>query len=146
MGGSKMLLKELKTENIELKRKTSDLENQIVQIQQADSVDSYTEKIKNLEYANDEFNKKITDMELQMVKDRDDFEKEKKEFAKKFLEEKFAKEKKTIEQKNIGIFKEISGQRNNVDNGFEEEIQLFETEIKKLTEKLSELSTRALKE
>ncbi|KAI3685596.1 hypothetical protein L6452_34845 [Arctium lappa] len=55
--------------------------------------------------------------------------------------ENFAKEKKLIEQKNVGIFKEISGHRTNGEMDFEEERNIFETEIKKLTSKLSELST-----
>ncbi|KAI3697828.1 hypothetical protein L6452_30925 [Arctium lappa] len=147
---------------------------------QTDSVYSYTEKIKNLEDANAELQKNISDLEQKMVKDRDDFESEKKtfvnkfsEFSRKSFEEKkmvelkcsklsqqvadfekviimerdmFEKEKKTIEQKNVGIFKEIFGHRKNAKNGFEEERQNFESEIKKLTEKLSELSTSALKE
>ncbi|KAI3669446.1 hypothetical protein L6452_40681 [Arctium lappa] len=172
--------KSLETENTELKRKLSDLENQIVQIPQATSIDSYEEKIKNLEDANAELQKNISDLEKKMVKDKDDFEKEKKEFSKKFSDfsrksfeekktvelkcsklsqqvsdfekviimerDKFAKEKKTIEQKNVGIFKEISGQRKNAENGFEEEREMFETEIRKLTDKLSKLSTCALKE
>ncbi|KAI3770980.1 hypothetical protein L6452_02129 [Arctium lappa] len=52
--------------------------------------------------------------------------------------EKFDKENKIIERKNVGIFKEISGQRNNAEKGFEEERNIFEAEIKRLTEKLSE--------
>ncbi|KAI3758774.1 hypothetical protein L6452_06346 [Arctium lappa] len=60
--------------------------------------------------------------------------------------EKFSKEKKAIEQKNVGFFKEISIQRNNAEKGFEEERCTFEAEIKKLTEKLIELSANALKE
>ncbi|KAI3771073.1 hypothetical protein L6452_02226 [Arctium lappa] len=117
---------------------------------------------------------------MQIAEERSVFEKEKKEFAKKFSEfsrksfeekktfklkcgkltkqisdfekviilerEKFEKEKKLIEQKNVGFFKEISDGRKNVENGFEEEISIFEIKIKKLTEKLSELSTNALKE
>ncbi|KAI3681380.1 hypothetical protein L6452_36174 [Arctium lappa] len=41
--------------------------------------------------------------------------------------EKFAKEKKANEQKNVGFFKEISGQRNYAEKGFEEERNMFET-------------------
>ncbi|KAI3702040.1 hypothetical protein L6452_27643 [Arctium lappa] len=60
--------------------------------------------------------------------------------------EKFAKEKKLIEQKNVGFFKEIYGQRKDAKKDFEEERNIFEAEIKKLTEKLSELSEIAQKD
>ncbi|KAI3718670.1 hypothetical protein L6452_19549 [Arctium lappa] len=60
--------------------------------------------------------------------------------------EKFVKEKKEIEQKNVGLCKEISRHRKDVEKGFEEERSMFEAEIKKLTEKLFELSESVLKE
>ncbi|KAI3677844.1 hypothetical protein L6452_37114 [Arctium lappa] len=154
----------LEAENTELKNKISELEYHIVKFQQTGCANE----------------KKIFELELQIVEERSVFDKEKKEFAKKFSKfsrkcadekktvelkclklsqqisefekviilerEKFAKERKTIEQKNVGIFKEISGQRTNAEKGFDEERSLFETEITKLTDKLSELSESMLKE
>ncbi|KAI3758709.1 hypothetical protein L6452_06280 [Arctium lappa] len=170
----------LKTENSDFLQKISDLESQIIQIQQVDSVDSYEMKIKNLVDANAELQKEISDLEKKMVEERSNFETKKKGFAKKFSDfsrkcadekktvelkcvklsqqisdfekviiierEKFAKDKKEIEQKNVGFFKEISDGRKNVEKDFEEERIIFETEIRKLTAKLSELSENALKE
>ncbi|KAI3729885.1 hypothetical protein L6452_18557 [Arctium lappa] len=179
MTGPKMSsrVKFLETENSELKRQISDLEVQIVQIQQAASVESSEDQIEHLKDKNAELQKQISDLEQKHAQDKSEFEKlftkkfsdfsrkcanEKKEVELKCIKlsqqvsdfqkviilerEKFAKEKKAIEQKNVGIFKEISGQRNNAEKGFEEERSLFETEIKKLTAKLSELSEKALKE
>ncbi|KAI3702100.1 hypothetical protein L6452_27773 [Arctium lappa] len=168
----------LKTENSDFLQKISDLEYQIIQIQQVNSVDSYEMKIKNLVDANAELQKEISDLEKKMVEERSDFETKKKGFAKKFSDfsrkcadekktvelkcvklsqqisdfekviiierEKFAKDKKEIEQKNVGFFKEISDGRKNVEKDFEEERIIFETEIRKLTAKLSELSENAL--
>ncbi|KAI3669133.1 hypothetical protein L6452_40357 [Arctium lappa] len=170
-------VKFLETENSELKRRISDLEVQIVQIQQAASVDSTEEQIEHLKDTNAELQKKISDLERKHAQDKSEFDKS---FTKKFSDfsrkcadekkkvelkciklsqqvsdfqkviilerEKFAKEKKAIEQKNVGFFKEISGQRNDTEKGFEEERSMFEAEIKKLTNKLSELSERVLKE
>ncbi|KAI3707308.1 hypothetical protein L6452_25715 [Arctium lappa] len=138
------------------------------------------EQLVSLEAENTELNKKITGLEMQIVKDRDNFEIGKKAFEKKFSDlskksveekktielkciklsqqvsdfekiiilerEKFAKEKKALEQKNVGFFKEISDGRKSAENDFEEERNIFYEEIRKLTAKLSELSTNALKE
>ncbi|KAI3707311.1 hypothetical protein L6452_25719 [Arctium lappa] len=169
-------VKFLEFENSELKEKISALN---AQIQKLDYVGN-NEKVIDLESANAELQKKISDLEKKMAKERSEFEIEKKAFVKKFSDfsrkcvdekkevelkciklsqqvsdfqkviilerEKFAKEKKAIEQKNVGFFKEISGQRNNAERGFEEERNLFETKIKKLTAKLSELSEKTLEE
>ncbi|KAI3673028.1 hypothetical protein L6452_39137 [Arctium lappa] len=155
----------LEAENTKLQNKISELEDHIVKISELTGC------------ANE---KKIFELELQIVEERSVFEKEKKEFAKKFSEfsrkcadekkmveqkciklsqqisdfekvfilerENFDKEKKIIEQKNVGFFKELSDGRKNVEKDFEEERIIFEKEIKKLTEKLSELSTSVLKE
>ncbi|KAI3758544.1 hypothetical protein L6452_06111 [Arctium lappa] len=127
----------LEAENTELKNKISELEDHIVKFQQTGCANE----------------KEIFELELQIVEERSVFDKERKEFAKKFSEfsrkfadekKTFAKERKTIEQNNVGIFKEISGQRTNAEMGFEEERSLFEAEIKKLTANLRELSTCVL--
>ncbi|KAI3747136.1 hypothetical protein L6452_09583 [Arctium lappa] len=168
----------LKAENTELKRKIFDLEDQIVQIQQVASVESFEKKIKNPKDAKVELQKKISDLEQKMVKDRDDFENEKKTFAKKFSDfsrktaeekktvelkciklsqqisdfekviilerEKFEK-KKTIEQRNVGIFKEIFGQRTNDEkeqkakSEFKEEIDRLVRERDSYSSKIKEL-------
>ncbi|KAI3667236.1 hypothetical protein L6452_42285 [Arctium lappa] len=179
MTGPKMSsrVKFLETENSELKRQISDLEVQIVQIQQVASVESSEEQIEHLKDTNAELQKQISDLEQKHAQGKSEF---KKSFAKKFSDfsrkcadekkevelkciklsqqvsdfqkviilerEKFEKEKKAIEQKNVGFFKEIYGQRNDAEKGFEEERSMFETEIKGLTSKLSELSEKALKE
>ncbi|KAI3735684.1 hypothetical protein L6452_15192 [Arctium lappa] len=169
-------VKFLEFENSELKEKISALN---AQIQKLDSVEN-NENVNDLESTNVDLQKKISDLEKKMDKERSEFEIEKKAFIKKFSDfsrkcadekkavelkclrlsqkvsefekviilerEKFVKEKKEIEQKNVGFFKEISGQRNNAEKGFKEERSVFEAEIKKLTAKLSELSEKALKE
>ncbi|KAI3681439.1 hypothetical protein L6452_36234 [Arctium lappa] len=55
-------------------------------------------------------------------------------------------EKKVLEKKNVAIFKEIFDKRNSIEKDFESERKLFETEICKLSQKLSELTTEILKE
>ncbi|KAI3758890.1 hypothetical protein L6452_06462 [Arctium lappa] len=166
----------LETENKELTRKILNLEDQIVQIQKASIesyeakimrlTDANTElqkKISDLEqkHAKDKsefeksFAKKFSDFSRKCVDEKKEVElkciklsQQVSDFDKVIVleREKFAKEKKAIERKNVGFFKEISGQRQDVEKGFEEERCIFETEIKKLTEKLSELSANALKE
>ncbi|KAI3745929.1 hypothetical protein L6452_08341 [Arctium lappa] len=146
--------RELEAENSELKGKISILE---AKTQQIVSVESSEEKISELKDANADLQKRLSDLEqLLAAKHKSDFETKEKSFAKKFSEfsRKCAEEKKEVElkciklsqQKNVGFFKEISGQRNDAEKGFEEERSIFETEIKKLTAKLSELSEKALKE
>ncbi|KAI3667343.1 hypothetical protein L6452_42397 [Arctium lappa] len=88
------------------------------------------EEKKSLELKCLKFSQQISDFEKILILER----------------EKFEKEKKAIKQKNVGVFKELSGQRNESEKGFEEERSIFENEIKKLTSKLSELSASALKE
>ncbi|KAI3692824.1 hypothetical protein L6452_32648 [Arctium lappa] len=82
------------TENTELKSKISDLEALIVKIQQTECVNE----------------KNIFELELQIVEERSDFEKEKKEFAKKFSEvsRKSFEEKKTVELKCSELSQQVS--------------------------------------
>ncbi|KAI3702301.1 hypothetical protein L6452_28034 [Arctium lappa] len=124
----------LEAENTELKNKISELEDHIV-------------KFKQTGCANE---KKIFELELQIVEERSVYEKEKKKFAKKFSEfsRKSVEEKKTVELKCLKLSQQISEfeKRTNAEKGFDEERSLFETEIKKLTNKLSELSECVLKE
>ncbi|KAI3719326.1 hypothetical protein L6452_20223 [Arctium lappa] len=51
-----------------------------------------------------------------------------------------------FEKKNVAFFKEISDKRNSIEKDFETERKIFETEIHKLSKKLSELTTEILKE
>ncbi|KAI3685655.1 hypothetical protein L6452_34910 [Arctium lappa] len=141
-------VKFLEFENSKLKEKISTLE---AQIQKLDSVEN-NEKVNDLESTDADLQKKISDVEKKMAKERSEFEIDKKAFTSEFEKviiqerEKFAKDKKAIEQKNTRFFKEISGQRNDAEKGFEEERNFLETEIRKLTVKQSELSESALKD
>ncbi|KAI3758500.1 hypothetical protein L6452_06064 [Arctium lappa] len=136
-------VKKLESENAELRKNISDLEQKINE----DKVDFEKEK-KSFSKKFSDFSKKCYEekksVELKCIKlsqQISDFEKV------LILErEKFDKEKKAIEQKNVGFFKELSGQRNDSEKGFEEQRSIFESEIKRLTSKLSELSASALKE
>ncbi|KAI3672653.1 hypothetical protein L6452_38750 [Arctium lappa] len=119
----------LEAENTELKNKISELEDHIVKFQQTGCANE----------------KKIFELELQIVEERSVFDKEKKEFAKKFSEfsRKCVDEKKTIELKCLKLSQQISE--------FEKVIILerekFAKERKTIDQKnLSELSTTALKD
>ncbi|KAI3729938.1 hypothetical protein L6452_18611 [Arctium lappa] len=95
-------------------------------------------KRKDFEKDNVELKKKISELEDQMKKEkkeRVDFEKERKAYAQK---DKFEKEKKKAEQKNVGVFKEISEQRKNVEKDFEEGRKVFE-ERNNLSSKIKEI-------
>ncbi|KAI3692710.1 hypothetical protein L6452_32532 [Arctium lappa] len=135
--------KGLESENFELKKNLSDLEKQLV-ANKAEfesekkffsknfsdfSKKCYEEK-KSLELKGLKLSQQISDFEKVLILER----------------EKFDKEKKAIEKKNVRFFKELSGQRTESEKGFEEERSIFESEIKKLTSKLSELSAVALNE
>ncbi|KAI3715248.1 hypothetical protein L6452_22221 [Arctium lappa] len=129
-----------KDTNGELQKQISDLEQKHAQ-DKSEFEKSFAKKFS-------EFSRKCVDekkeVELKCIK----LSQQVSDFQKVIIleREKFATEKKAIEQKNVSVFKEISGQRNNAEKGFEEERSMFETEIKRLTAKLSELSEKALKE
>ncbi|KAI3666930.1 hypothetical protein L6452_41971 [Arctium lappa] len=133
----------LESENAELKKNISDLEQKLA------------EDKANFESEKKGFSKKFSDFSRKCFEEKKSVElkciklsQQVSDFEKILIleREKFDKENKAIEQKNVGFFKEISGQRNNSEKGFEEERSIFETEIKRLTSKLSELSANALKE
>ncbi|KAI3685384.1 hypothetical protein L6452_34626 [Arctium lappa] len=71
-------------------------------------------------------------------------------FSKKFSDfsRKSCEEKKTVELKCIKLYQRISDfeKRKDAEKDFEEERNIFETEIKKLTKKIYELSESALKD
>ncbi|KAI3685567.1 hypothetical protein L6452_34815 [Arctium lappa] len=95
-------VKFLETENSELKRRISDLEVQIFQIQQAASVESSEEQIELLKDTNVELQKQISDLEQKHAQDKSEFEKS---FPKKFSDfsRKCADEKKEVELKCIKL-------------------------------------------
>ncbi|KAI3770905.1 hypothetical protein L6452_02053 [Arctium lappa] len=84
----------LEAKNTELKSKISELEDHIVKFQQTGCANE----------------KKIFELELQIVEERSVLEKEKKEFAKKFSEfsRKSVEEKKTVELKCIKLSQQVS--------------------------------------
>ncbi|KAI3693072.1 hypothetical protein L6452_32900 [Arctium lappa] len=136
-------ISELKDANADLQKRLSDLEQLL-----AKHKSDFETKEKSFAKKFSEFSRKCADekkeVELKCIK----LSQQVSDFQKVIIleREKFATEKKAIEQKNVSVFKEISGQRNNAEKGFEEERSMFEMEIKKLTAKLSELSEKALKE
>ncbi|KAI3665049.1 hypothetical protein L6452_43666 [Arctium lappa] len=136
-------IKSLNDANAEFRKKISDLEQKLAK----DKSDFETKK-KSFAKKFSDFSRKCVDEKKEVELKCINLSQHVSDFEKVIIleKEKFAKEKKAIEQKNVGFFKEISGQRNNVEKGFEEERNIFKTEIKKLIEKLSELSECVLKE
>ncbi|KAI3772541.1 hypothetical protein L6452_03728 [Arctium lappa] len=136
-------VKILESENAELRKNISALEQKI------------TEDKANFECKKKSFSKKFSDFSKKCFEEKKIVElkclklsQQISDFEKVLIleREKFAQEKKAIEQKNVGFFKELSGQRTESEKEFEEERSIFESEIKKLTSKLSELSATGLKE
>ncbi|KAI3707414.1 hypothetical protein L6452_25913 [Arctium lappa] len=139
-------VKNLEAENDALKRKISDLE---AQIQKQESVESNEKKSKDLESANaklqkkiSEFEKKFSDLSKKGVEEKKVYELQSlmlsqkvEDFEKVIILERdqFAKERKANDQKGAK-------------KGFKEERSILEAKIKKLTEKLSELSKSVLTE
>ncbi|KAI3735713.1 hypothetical protein L6452_15223 [Arctium lappa] len=140
-----------------------DLEKIYIQKISDFSKKAFQEK-KDLELRCLKLSKQVSEFEKIVITERDNFAKERKvlkdksiEFPKKIstlqdlLENErkvFQKKKKSfdVEKKNVGIFKEISKKNKNLENDFEQERQIFESEISKLTSKIYVLSSDIQKE
>ncbi|KAI3681557.1 hypothetical protein L6452_36356 [Arctium lappa] len=140
---SEEMVKGLESANAKLQKKISILEKQIAKEREdfekerkafaqkfSDFSRKSFEEKKSIELKCAKLSQQVTDFEKVIIMERDKFE----------------KEKKKVEQKNVGVFKKILDKRKSVEKDFEEERRVFETEIKKLTRKLYELSTTVMKE
>ncbi|KAI3693309.1 hypothetical protein L6452_33143 [Arctium lappa] len=124
---------------------------------------------KDLEHRCIKLSKQVSEFEKILITERDTFAKERKVLEDKVIElpkqisvlqdllekerqifqekkKSFDAEKKISEKRNVGIFKEISEKNKNLEKDFEQERQIFESEISKLTTKLSVISSDILKE
>ncbi|KAI3729648.1 hypothetical protein L6452_18310 [Arctium lappa] len=143
---------ELKDESVKLQNKLKALEDQIYVLEKKNaelksSLQAEKEK-SNVKTSSTQQSSEISkktvqekkDLELRCIK----LSKQVSDFEKILITERdtFAKERK----KNVGIFKDISEKNKNLETNFEQERSYFESEISKLTSKLSVLSSDILKE
>ncbi|KAI3697940.1 hypothetical protein L6452_31046 [Arctium lappa] len=117
-------------------QKTSELQAESVELQQK-LKDTFAKERKVLE-------EKVIKSPKQISVLQDLLEKERKAFQE--MKKSFEIEKKNTEKRNVGIFKEISEKTKNIEKEFEQERQIFENEISKLTSKISVVSSDFQKE
>ncbi|KAI3746967.1 hypothetical protein L6452_09409 [Arctium lappa] len=124
--------KDLELRCIKLSKQVSEFEKIIITER-----DTFTKEIQVLET-------KITELPKQISSLQDLLEKEKQIF--KETKKSFELEKKNTEKRNVGIFHEISDKTKNLEKDFELERLHFESEISKLTSRITVVSSDVHKE
>ncbi|KAI3746839.1 hypothetical protein L6452_09281 [Arctium lappa] len=164
----------LEIQNVELSKSIqADKEKSNLETSSTQKISDFSKKTleekKDLELRCIKLSKQVSDFEKILITERDIFAKEKQVLENKITElpnqistlqdllEKERKcfkenkrsyelEKKNAEKRNIGIFKDISEKTKNLEKDFEQERSHFESEISKLTSKLTALSSDYQKE
>ncbi|KAI3677732.1 hypothetical protein L6452_36998 [Arctium lappa] len=119
--------------NLQVDKDKAHLENVSTQ-KQFDISKKVIQEKKDLELRCIKLSKKVSEFEKILITERDTLSKERKNKSSEI-------EKKKSEKRNVGIFNEISEKTKNLDKDFEQERQIFESEISKLTSKISVLSS-----
>lgn len=128
-----------------LEKDNRDLQNQISNLKkEVDTMKCDLEEQSIMRISLQQERTKLQNKVFVFQKERVKSKKERKEFQLKIHT--VQSEKKEFEKKSAGIFKELSEKRKTVESDFETKRKIFETEVRKLTKRLFDLSTDVMKD